>query len=125
VLSLVRCAWSAWDPSLAAGACDWLQANALKHVAPMLLGVVTLDPDAPGETHSPLDFAPRPASLARGLFDDAVISAHLDHLAAAQHGDGGWTFNWPTWSPAAEQDWRGYITVSSLVILQANGRARP
>jgi hypothetical protein len=88
----------------------------------MLLGVVTLDPDAPGETHSPLDFAPLPGSLARSVFDDAVISAHLGHLAARQRDDGGWMFNWPAWSPAAEQDWRGYVTVSNLVILRANGR---
>jgi hypothetical protein len=96
--------------------------RALERVAPMLRNVVSLDPDATGETHSPLDFAPLPASLARDVFDDAVISAHLDHLAAAQRDDGGWTFNWPAWSPAAEQDWRGYLTVSNLVILRANGR---
>ncbi len=34
-----------------------------------------------GEVHSPLDFAPLPSSLARGLFSEAVIEAHLDHLA--------------------------------------------
>ena len=31
-------------------------------------------------------------------------------------------FNWPSWSPAAELDWRGFITVSSLVTLRDNGR---
>ena len=96
--------------------------RALESVAPMLLGVVALDPDAPGETHSPLGYAPRPDSLARRLFGEEVIAAHLDHLAAGQRGDGGWTFNWPSWSPAAELDWRGFITVSSLVTLRANGR---
>ncbi len=96
--------------------------RALGRVAPMLLGVVTLDPDAPGETHSPLDFAPLPSSLARALFDDAVISVLLDHLAAGQRDDGGWMFNWPAWSPAAEHDWRGYITVEALATLRANDR---
>jgi hypothetical protein len=96
--------------------------RALEAVAPMLLKVVTLDPEAPGETHSPLGYAPRPGSLARSLFSDEVIGAHLDHLAAGQRDDGGWTFNWPAWSPAAELDWRGFITVSSLVTLRANGR---
>jgi hypothetical protein len=96
--------------------------RALGHVAPMLLDVVAADPEAPGETHSPLDFAPLPDSPGRALFDEPVIRAHLDHLAAAQRDDGGWTFNWPAWSPAAEQDWRGYLTVSNLVILRANGR---
>jgi hypothetical protein len=96
--------------------------RALRHVAPMLLKVVTLDPDAPGETHSPLGYAPRPDSLARSLFTDAVIGAHLDHLAAGQRDDGGWMFNWPAWSPAAELEWRGSITVDSLVTLRENGR---
>src|SRR5260370_2158263 len=96
--------------------------RALKQVAPMLLSVVAQDPDTPRETHSPLDFAPMPGSLARSAFDDAVISAHLDHLAAGQRDDGGWTFNWPAWSPAAEGDWRGYITVEPLRSLRANGR---
>jgi hypothetical protein len=96
--------------------------RALDGVAPMLLKVVTLDPEAPGETHSPLGYAPRPGSLARSLFSDEVIGAHLDHLAAGQRDDGGWTFNWPSWTPAAELDWRGFITVSSLATLRANGR---
>jgi hypothetical protein len=80
------------------------------------------DPDAPGEIHTPLDFAPRPGSLARGLFDKPVIEAHLDHLAAAQQADGGWTFNWLAWSPAAEREWRGVMTVNALHLLRANGR---
>ena len=85
-------------------------------------GIVTLDPDAPGEVHSPLDFAPEPGSLGRALFDEATIKAHLDHLAHAQLDDGGWTFNWLAWSPAAERDWRGYLTVDALRLLRANGR---
>ena len=77
----------------------------------------------PGEAHSPLEFAPLPSSLARGLFSEATIEAHLDHLAGGQRDDGGWTFNWPSWSPAAEADWRGFLTVDNLRILRANGRA--
>jgi hypothetical protein len=73
--------------------------------------------------HTPLDFAPLPDSIARPLFDDATIGAHLDHLAAAQRDDGGWMFNWPSWSPAAEADWRGFLTVDALRVLRANGRA--
>jgi hypothetical protein len=95
---------------------------ALERLGPMLPEVVTLDPDAAGEIHTPLDFAPLPGSIARGLFDEAIIAAHLDHLAVAQRDDGGWTFNWPAWSPAAELDWRGSITVDVLMILRANGR---
>jgi hypothetical protein len=97
---------------------------AFKSVGPLLLerGLVTLDPEASGETHSPLDFAPLPGSIARGLFDASTIDAHLDHLAAAQRDDGGWMFNWPAWSPAAEADWRGFLTVDALRVLRANGR---
>jgi hypothetical protein len=99
-------------------------AEAVRQVGPLPLrrGLVALDPDAAGEVHTPLDFAPLPDSVARPLFDDAVIEAHLDHLAAAQRDDGGWTFNWPSWSPAAEADWRGFLTVDALRILRANGR---
>ena len=98
--------------------------QAMERVGPMLTrpGLVALDPDEPGETHSPLDFAPLPDSLARTVFGDAVIKAHLDHLAAGQQPDGGWGFNWMAWSPAAQQDWRGSLTVDALVLLRDNGR---
>lgn len=94
-------------------------------VGPLLLsrGIVALDPDAEGEVMSPLDFAPLPGSIARSLFDVRTIEAHLDHMAAAQRDDGGWMFNWPAWSPAAEADWRGFLTVDALRVLRANGRA--
>lgn len=86
------------------------------------LGLVALDPEGPGEDATPLDYAPYPADRARRLFDDSVIEAHLDHLAAGQQEDGGWTFPWPEWSAAATADWRGAVTVDALRILKANGR---
>jgi len=97
--------------------------RAFERVGPLILSrnLVTLDPEAPGEVHSPLSFAPEPDSLARTLFDKPVIEAHLDHLAHGQRDDGGWTFNWPAWSPAAERDWRGFLTVDNLRLLRANG----
>ena len=97
--------------------------NALQRIGRSLRALATLDPNAEGETHSPLDFAPLPDSIARSLFDDATIEAHLNHLAGAQREDGGWMFNWPAWSPAAEADWRGFLTVDALRVLRANGRA--
>ncbi len=96
--------------------------EAFGRVGPLITGLVALDPEAAEEVHGPLDFAPEPGSLARALFDDVTIKAHLDHLAQAQLGDGGWTFNWPAWSPAAERDWRGFLTVDALRVLRANGR---
>jgi hypothetical protein len=99
--------------------------KAFGQCGPLILDqdLVALDPDAPGEIHTPLDFAPLPSSLGRRLFRPEVIEAHLDHLAAAQQADGGWMFNWPAWSPAATADWRGSITVDALRLLGANGRA--
>ena len=93
-------------------------------VGPLILerNLVALYPEAPGEVHGVLEFAPEPDSLARALFDDATVQAHLDHLAHGQKDDGGWTFNWPAWSPAAELDWRGFLTVDALRALRANGR---
>jgi hypothetical protein len=97
-----------------------------ERVGPVLLDgkLVELDPAALGEAerHGPLEYAPRPDSLARQLFDAATIEAHLDHLARSQQDDGGWTFNWPAWSPAAAADWRGHLTVEAIGTLQANGR---
>ena len=91
-------------------------------IAPLITdsGIVTLEPGAPGEVHTPLDFAPEPDSMGRALFSEATIKAHLDHLAQAQLEDGGWTANWPAWSPAAERDWRGFLTVDALRVLRAN-----
>ena len=97
--------------------------QAFGRIGPLIIDrdLVALDPEAPGEVHSPLAFAPEPDSLARELFDEATIKAHLDHLAQAQRDDGGWTFNWLAWSPAAERDWRGFLTVDTLRLLRANG----
>lgn len=94
-------------------------------VGPLLLsrGLVALNPESTGEVHTPLDFAPLPGSIACRLFDADTIRAHLDHLAGAQRDDGGWTFSWPSWSAAAESDWRGFLTVDALRVLRANGRA--
>lgn len=97
---------------------------AIDRLAPLLTGVVALDPEQPGETHSPLGFSPHPDGRMRALFGAEVIDAHLEHLAAAQAEDGGWTFNWPAWSPVAEADWRGTLTVDALHLLRAHGRLR-
>ena len=85
-------------------------------------GLVALDPAATGEVHGPLDFAPTPDTMARRLFSDEVVEAHLDHLLAAQRPDGGWTVNFPAWTEAAGLEWRAFITVHNLGVLRAYGR---
>jgi hypothetical protein len=94
--------------------------DAVGRVEAAVMNVVALDPEATGEVHGPLGFAPAPDSIARALFDDDTIAAHLDHLAAGQQHDGGWTFNFPAWSPAQEADWRGSVTVDALDTLRRN-----
>jgi hypothetical protein len=100
--------------------------RAFAHIGPQILeqGLVALDPAASDEEemHTPLNFAPRPQSLARRLFSDAVIDAHLEALAAAQQEDGGWQFNWQAWNAATTLEWRGIVTIEARRVASAYGR---
>jgi hypothetical protein len=60
--------------------------------------------------------------MARRLFADEVIEAHLDRLAAGQRPDGGWTVGFPAFTEAAGLEWRAWATVRNLAILRAYGR---
>jgi hypothetical protein len=62
---------------------------------------------------------------APALHDEATLEAARAELAAAQQPDGGWTFEWPEWNPAATLDWRGSITVDVLRTLGAARAASP
>jgi hypothetical protein len=84
--------------------------------------LVALDPTTTGYVKFPLEFAPRPGSIARRLFDDATIDAHLDALAASQQDDGGWPITWEPPSTAAVSEWRGYVTLGCLQVLHDYGR---
>ena len=108
---------------------DWvpdrkLAEKVFARVGPKILEqkLVALTPTTQEDTHTPLNFAPRPQSLARRLFSDEVIEAHLDALASAQQADGGWQFNWLAWNPAAALEWRGIVTIEALVTLRAYGQ---
>jgi hypothetical protein len=98
--------------------------EAIARVGPKLAeqGLVTLDPHAGGEVHRPLDYAASPDAPARRFFDDATLAAHLDALVAAQQEDGGWTVDFPAWTPAAGLEWRAWQTLSRLLTLRAYGR---
>ena len=101
-----------------------LAESTLERIGPRLLesGLVALDPDEPGEIHTPLDFTPNPELRSRALWSDEVIDRHLDALATGQHADGGWTFTWKAWAPMVECEWRGVVTVRAVTILRDYGR---
>ncbi len=75
------------------------------------------------ETIRPLDFAPRPNRPVRRLFDPGAISADLQRLVDDQQDDGGWRVDFTNYSPAAALEWRGYMTVRAVSILQWNSLA--
>jgi hypothetical protein len=102
------------DGSRAEGALDALR--------PRVQEAIGEDPDAPGEHHAALEFSPLPGARSRRLFDHEQIERDLDALEAGQKEDGGWTFDFPAWCPAATLDWRGLMTVDALKVLRANGR---
>ncbi|MGP4025044.1 hypothetical protein [Actinomadura sp. 3N407] len=98
---------------------------AFTRVRDALAAQVALDPDAGGEHHFPLDFAPTPEGHGRRLFTGDVIDAHLDALIDAQDDDGGWDVGFPSWTPITRPEWRGVITVARLRTLHAYGRLKP
>jgi len=85
-------------------------------------GLVCLDAHDEGYVQKPLDWAPRPESWCRELFETSVIEEHLDAFAARQQEDGGWAISWPPVSPTCELEWRGFVTMNALLLLRAYGR---
>ncbi len=86
------------------------------------LGDLSLDPDEPREVFKPLDFAPTPSSIARSLFAEEVIDAHLDALARLQQPAGGWPITYFVWTPATELEGGSWRTIEALCILRSYGR---
>ncbi len=56
------------------------------------------------------------------LFRGGAAAPVLAALRPYQNADGGWTFNWPVWTPVVEPEWRGSVTVEMLKRLRAYGR---
>lgn len=84
-------------------------------------GLVPVAGGTAGETMRPLDFAPLPDRPTRRLFSAEVIDDDLRRLAAGQQDDGGWRVDFDSHSPAAALEWRGYMTVTAVSLLRANG----
>ena len=80
------------------------------------------DPASESYGVTPLQLCPTPSARGRGAFDDALLGAHLDALAAAQQEDGGWPISFAPPSPAAVHEWRGRWTLEALAALRAYGR---
>jgi hypothetical protein len=90
----------------------------------MLAKLVAFEPDALGYVKTPLEFAPAPDRMASRLFDEAMISAHLRALEEKQSDDGGWPITWTPPSLAAVTEWRAFVTIKYLDVLDAYGRLR-
>jgi hypothetical protein len=73
---------------------------------------------ADGEVLHPLDFTPYAGGPLRSAFPARAVAADLRRLAAKQQPDGGWTVDFPSYSPGAALEWRGYATLQSLRILR-------
>jgi hypothetical protein len=73
---------------------------------------------APDEVMYLLDFTPYADAPSRASFTADAIAADLDRLASQQQPDGGWTVNFPSNSPAAALEWRGYATVRAVAVLR-------
>jgi hypothetical protein len=85
-------------------------------------GVLQVQGGLAGEAMRPLDFAPTPDRPVRALFTPEVIDGELQRLADQQQDDGGWAVDFASYSPAAALEWRGYMTVRAIAILQRNHR---
>ncbi|MGH9025780.1 MAG: hypothetical protein ACRDWD_06660 [Acidimicrobiia bacterium] len=70
-----------------------------------------------------LDFSPFPGRPLRALLPTDAVSADLERWATSQKGDGGWRVDFASSSPAAELEWRGYVTVHAVSLLRAHGLA--
>lgn len=82
------------------------------------ISVTGADGGAEGEVLHLLDFSAHAGSRSRSLFGRAAINADLDRLASEQQPDGGWQVTFPSYSPAAALEWRGYATVQAVATLR-------
>jgi hypothetical protein len=96
----------------------------LATLAPLLRsdGSVAVPGGTAEESLTALTLSPRPTGRTRTLFTNKQITIGLDELTAAQHDDGGWTFDWDGWAPGQATEWRGLVTLRALQTLKTHGR---
>lgn len=91
-------------------------------IGPFLQSDLVADVNDASYVRKPLDWAGTPDHPLRKHFKQEDIEANLDVLIADQQEDGGWDITWPATSPTCKLEWRGWVTLEKLQILQANGR---
>jgi hypothetical protein len=80
-------------------------------------GLIPVAGGAADEVVRPLDVAPVAGRPLRRLFNKDVLDADHERLAGGQQADGGWAVDFPSSSPAATLEWRGYATVAAVAVL--------
>jgi len=85
-------------------------------------GTVPVPGGAADEKLTPLTLSSRPGRRSRTLFADTQVTADLDNLEHGQQDDGGWTFDFLSWSSGQTVEWRGLITLRALATLHAHDR---
>ena len=94
----------------------------LERLVPLMFAAgLVAEIHAEGYVRKPLDWAPTPDHPLRKYFPPELIRENLAFALASQQADGGWGITWPPLSPVVELEWRGWITVTMLLTLQANG----
>ncbi|HKN95956.1 MAG TPA: hypothetical protein VJX10_02470 [Pseudonocardiaceae bacterium] len=101
-------------------------ADAVPRASPLLnrlLGWIVTDGPTPvagggGEVLHPLDFSPYADAPSRSVIARQAVAADRQRLTADQQADGGWVVGFPSYSPAAALEWRGYATVAAVAVLR-------
>lgn len=85
-------------------------------------GLVAMEAGQPSEGPPLLEFVSQPGAMAARLFSRDLVEAHVDALVDAQDEDGGWSVDFPSWTPATALEWRSWVTVQTVHRLRLFGR---